>query len=56
MTNVTVEPDLFLYDLDMVDAFQTYLIHIRATTQVGPGPFSPTTNVTRDQKGRLSVA
>ena len=55
MTNRTIGPNVFLYNVDVMDAFQTYLVRVRATTEVGPGPFSPTVIVTRDQEGMLCV-
>jgi hypothetical protein len=38
--NVTLDSDVFLDELTMLEDFQTYIIRVRAYTVVGPGPYS----------------
>ena len=47
----SVEANMFFYDVDMLDSFQTYFVQVRAHTMVGPGPYSAAINVTEEQQG-----
>lgn len=47
----SVDADIFVLSLSMLEDFATYLIRVRAYTVVGPGPYSPPVNVTEEEKG-----
>ena len=49
------QPDVFQLNVDTLQAFQTYLVQVRAYTVIGSGPISPTVEVAEVQEGICCV-
>ena len=52
--NVTLDSDVFLDELTMLEDFQIYIIRVRAYTVVGAGPYSEQKTAEPQQNGMIS--
>ena len=52
--NVTLDSDVFLDELTMLEDFQTYIIRVRAYTVIGAGPYSEPKTAEPQQNGMIS--
>ena len=50
-----LQPDVFQLNVDSLQAFQTYLVQVRAYTVIGSGPISPTVEVAEVQEGIIML-
>ena len=49
--NVTVGPAVFIFVLNGLEDFQIYVVHVRAYTMVGAGPYSEPVTAEPEQNG-----